>query len=105
MTVQITPERAIYDLPSLGSPKISPDGTRIAYVRSQVNKETNKNESQIWLCDIDGGNRRRLTWTGPVNANPVWSPDGNRLAYVSKRDGDHPLAICVLDFAGGESRI
>jgi len=105
MTAQITPERAIYDLPSLGSPKISPDGTRIAYVRSQVNKETNKNESQIWLCDIDGGNRRRLTWTGPVNANPVWSPDGNRLAYVSKRDGDHPLAICVLDFAGGESRI
>lgn len=105
MTTPITPERAIYDLPSLATPRISLDDKHIVYVRKQVNQETNKGESNLWLCDVDGQNRRRLTWTDTTNGDPVWSPDGTRIAFISARDGDHPNAICILGFDGGEARI
>ncbi|HEU0164396.1 MAG TPA: S9 family peptidase [Thermomicrobiales bacterium] len=105
MTTPISPERAIYDIPSLNTPRISPDGSRIAYVRGQVNQETCKSESQIWISDLDGSNRRRLTWTGTRNGDPVWSPDGSQIAFVTVRDGDRPNSIAILGFDGGESRV
>ncbi|MGC4108479.1 MAG: hypothetical protein QM753_19320 [Thermomicrobiales bacterium] len=101
----IAPDRVVYDLPSLAYPRISPDGTRIAFVRNQVNRETGKPESAIWLIDRDGSNRRRLTWTGTRNGDPVWSPDGSKLAFTSVRDGDKPHAVVVLGFDGGEPEI
>jgi len=105
MSIPISPEHAVNDLPKLGGARISPDGERIIYVRTQVNIETGKDESQIWICGADGTDRRRLTWTGTSNSGPIWSPDGTAIAYVSRRDGDHPNAICVLGFSGGEARI
>ncbi|MGB3328906.1 MAG: hypothetical protein WBA46_08125, partial [Thermomicrobiales bacterium] len=101
----IAPDRVVYDLPSLAYPRISPDGSRIAFVRNQVDRDSGKPEGHVWLIDIDGSNRRRLTHTGTRNGNPVWSPDGSRLAFTSVRDGDKPHAIVVLGFDGGEPEI
>ena len=101
----IAPERAVYDLPSLAAPRIAPDGSRIAYVRNQVNRETGKPEGHIWLVDADGSNRRRLTYTGTRNGDPVWSPDGTKLAFTSLRDGDKPHTVVILGFDGGEPEI
>jgi len=111
VTTPITPERAIYEFPTLGSPRVSPDGKHIVYVRAHVNKATGKAESNIWICDIDGARKRQLTWTGTKNGSPVWSPDGARIAFVSARETDHPdhpNAICLLGllgFTGGEAQI
>ncbi|MGN6485837.1 MAG: alpha/beta fold hydrolase [Thermomicrobiales bacterium] len=108
----IAPDRVVYDLPSLACPRLSPDGTRIAYVRNQVNRESGKPEAHIWLVDVDvdadtddGAHRRRLTWTGTRNGDPVWSPDGSKLAFTSLRDGDKPHTVVVLGFDGGEPEI
>ena len=104
-TTPISPDRAVYDLPSLAWPRISPDGKRIAYVRNQANRETGKPEGHIWLVDADGSGRRRLTYTGTRNGDPVWSPDGSKLAFTSLRDGDKPFCIAVLGLDGGEPQI
>ena len=101
----ITPEHAIYGIPTLAGATISPDGARIAWVRTQVNQATNTSESQIWLANADGSDARQLTQVGTGNAQPTWSPDSTAIAYVSKRDGDHPFAIALLTFDGGESLI
>ncbi|HEU0164709.1 MAG TPA: hypothetical protein VFQ54_06650, partial [Thermomicrobiales bacterium] len=104
MTTPISPERAVFDLPSLGDAAISPDGSRIAYVRSHVDRETAKAGRQIWIVNADGTGKRQLTYIGS-NGEPTWSPDGTALAYVSRRDGDLPFAISLMRFDGGEPAV
>ena len=99
-----TPERAIYDLRTASTPRISPDGSRIVFVLGETSRETDKPTSQVWLIEPDGGNARQLTHVGTSHASPVWSPDGQSIAFVSRRDGDKPFAICLLPLEGGESR-
>jgi TolB protein len=55
---------------------LSPDGRRIAYVRSDGIR------SQIWAMNVDGSGQRRLTSGGDGEFRPQWSPDGRRLAYM-----------------------
>ncbi|MGN6485836.1 MAG: TolB family protein, partial [Thermomicrobiales bacterium] len=105
MTLPISPEAAIFDIPTIGAAVVSPDGTKIAWTRTQVSRETRKSETQIWLSGIDGSNARQLTHVGTANTEPTWSPDGATLAFVTKRDGDKPFAIALLPFAGGEATL
>lgn len=60
-----------------GSPRWSPDGKRIAFLR------TKDKRTQIWVIPADGGEARRLTplSEGSIGA-PVWSPDGKRIAFT-----------------------
>ena len=57
---------------------LSPDGRRIAYVRS----EGTRPRAQIWVMNVDGSDQRRLTSGGDGEFWPQWSPDGRRLAYM-----------------------
>ncbi len=99
----LTPETLVYDLIQVGDPQVSPDGTRIVYGRTVTGRETGQAMSQLWLCDIDGGNARQLTYEGQQNGGARWSPDGTRLAFVSDRVPKSGVFILPLD-AHGEAR-
>jgi len=101
---RLTPEHAIYDLRTAATPRISPNGKRIAFVLGETSRETDKPSSHIWIIDPDGANARQLTRTGTSHSSPAWSPDGQTLAFVSQRDGAKPNAICLLPMDGGEAR-
>lgn len=62
---------------------VSPDGRRVAYIRSD----------HVWLYDLDLGTHRRLTVSGSGHHNPVWSPDGKRVAFRADRRGREPGQI------------
>lgn len=64
----------------------SPDGRRIAFVADRDGDFAN-----LWLCDADGGNARRLVAESNRHQTPVWSPDGRRIAYSRNDDGDCQL--------------
>ena len=102
MAAPLSPSRIVYGFTSAGDPDISPDGSRIAYTVSTADAETKAVSSQVWACDLDGSNPRRLTWTGERNSGARWSPDGSQLAFVSNRVPGSGLFVMLMD--GGEAR-
>ncbi|MCJ2187911.1 alpha/beta hydrolase family protein [Novosphingobium beihaiensis] len=99
------PERAftpadLFKLDGATDPQISPDGSKIAYVRSSGDIMTDRDVPSIWLVDAASGAQRPLV-TGPgAHVSPRWSPDGKRLAYVSS-DGKGAPQLHVLWLASG----
>jgi Tol biopolymer transport system component len=71
----ITEERGNY-----ATPRISPDGKRVALTLLGVE------ERSVWIYDLEGDSFRRLTFEGN-NGGPTWSPDGRWIVYGSTREG------------------
>jgi dipeptidyl aminopeptidase/acylaminoacyl peptidase len=90
---------------SIGQPRFSPDGSRLAYV-SDANGFWN-----VWVANADGSEARVVlqeehdhaspTW-GPGQRSFAWSPDGNELAVCRNEDGFGRLIVVGLE--GGKVR-
>jgi dipeptidyl aminopeptidase/acylaminoacyl peptidase len=64
------------------SPRWSPDGKSIAFLRSAESKEKPA-PAQIYLLPMSGGEARALTDVPKGAGAPVWSPDGHFLVFTS----------------------
>jgi len=84
----------------VGSPRISPDGKRVAYTVGTTDYDTNSSETRIWVVDRDGGAPIPMTRKGSSASSPRWSPDGQRLSFLSARDGGK-TQVWALDLANG----
>jgi dipeptidyl aminopeptidase/acylaminoacyl peptidase len=72
-----------------GAPRVSPDGTTVAFVVTRIDTVVNRYRSQIWLVPADGSRPAEPFTSGEHrDSAPTWSPDGRRLAFVSERAGD-----------------
>jgi len=60
------------------NPSFSPDGKRIVYISDEGGKP------EIWLRDIEGNYRTRLTNNiGVIDSIPRWSPDGSKIVFTA----------------------
>jgi len=87
----------------VADPRISPDGSRIAFTRVSVDTVTDNYRTSLWIIDADGAAPapRPLT-AGPRDAQPRWSPDGKAIAFVRGAEGK-PGQLYVLSMEGGEA--
>jgi dipeptidyl aminopeptidase/acylaminoacyl peptidase len=80
--------RDLFGLQAASSPEISPDGRRVAYVRTHFDLATDQPQRSIWLVDVANGATRPVG-SGGGQSGPRWSPDGTRLAYVAPDSQGH----------------
>ncbi|WCT72792.1 S9 family peptidase [Sphingomonas naphthae] len=77
----------IFGIEAAADPQISPDGSKIAYVRRANDVMTDRTRSAIWLIDVKTGEQVPIAAGPGANMSPRWSPDGKRLAYISTAEG------------------
>lgn len=92
-------DRVGYD----GGPWFSPDGKKIAWrawypeTKEELAlwRDCMENDYivpfplDIWVMDVDGLNKVRLTQNGATNWAPSWHPDGKRIIFSSNKDDWH----------------
>ncbi|WP_162993929.1 S9 family peptidase, partial [Halalkalicoccus subterraneus] len=91
-----------HELVRVGDPRLSPDGERVAFVRTTP-RDDEGNEATIHTASLGGGDFRRFTLTEGVDSEPRWSPSGDRLAFVSTRGDDDRAQLWVAPTDGGEA--
>jgi dipeptidyl aminopeptidase/acylaminoacyl peptidase len=64
------------------SPRWSPDGQRLAFVRS-IDKDGRPQPAQIYILAMAGGEPQALTDLPKGAGAPEWSPDGKTIAFAS----------------------
>jgi dipeptidyl aminopeptidase/acylaminoacyl peptidase len=87
----------VFDLQFAVYPEISPDGNKIAYVRQQMDVQTDRKYSNIWMIDHSGGQHVALTSGKASHYGLQWSPDGRCLAYISTAEGKSQLFVRWMD--------
>lgn len=91
-----------YEFHNVMQPQVSPDGRRVAYGLTSVDREQDRQVPSIWIASLDGLQTPRPFTQGVPAQSPRWSPDGRSLAYLSNRGQGWQLFVALLD--GGEPR-
>jgi dipeptidyl aminopeptidase/acylaminoacyl peptidase len=90
-------QSTFFQMESVSSPIISPDGSTIVFSRGYVDIMRDQGRSNLWVINVAGDRLRQLT-DGPwSDSSPVWSPDGKRLAFLSDRSGTTQLHVMWAD--------
>ena len=92
----------VYNVKDVRDPQRSPDGRWVAYTVSRAIKDTDKNDTDVWMAAWDGSQEVQLTSSPDSESTPRWSPDNKYLAFVSSRQGARSGQIWVLNRLGGE---
>jgi len=85
----------VFDLQYVRDPQISPDGTKIVYVRTEMDIMKDGRSSSLWIINSDGTHHQKLTSNSYSESNPVWSPNGNRISFISNYDDGNGTEIFV----------
>ena len=82
-------------------PRISPDGTRMAWLQIDPLEQN----ADIWVEDLARQTRTRVTTAPERDLGHVWSPDGCWLAYHPDGEDRRRLSIISADGSGASQNL
>jgi len=92
----------LYRVKYVSSPRISPDGSTIAFTVTEYDFQKSESQSHLWVMASDGSNSRQMS-TGDLSVSrPRWNPDGKSLMFVATDSVTDASQAFQLDIAGGD---
>src|SRR5581483_865577 len=90
----------LFGNPRYARMRISPDGTRIAYLAPDA-----RDVLQVWVRTI-GQNDDRTVTADPRRGvlNYFWTYDGQQILYLQDSDGDENYHVYAVALGGGDAR-
>ena len=101
-----TPRQIVSTGQSVHSPRWSPDGLRLVYVRGGTyfalgeDQLGNTETSAIHVVTIASGADQALTDGATLDISPVWTADGRGVLFVSNRSGGRDVYLGRLSRSG-----
>lgn len=77
---------------------LSPDGARAAVSI----RDATGNSRDVWILDLERGQRTRFSFRASDEADGIWSPDGSQIAYSDARGGSADIYLKATSGAGAE---
>src|SRR5437763_13373429 len=81
-------KKDLFDFVWVGDAQVSPDGSRVAFVRVTVNEKKEGYNTSIWMVSTSGGDLPHRLTTGERDSSPRWSPDGKYLLFTRSIEKD-----------------
>src|SRR5207244_11588780 len=66
----------------IADPQISPDGSRVVFVRVTVDEKENRYQTSLFAVATDNPDAPRRLTSGMRDTSPRWSPDAKQIAFV-----------------------
>jgi len=100
-------EKDLFAFVWVANPQLSPDGTRVAFTRVNVDEKHTGYETSVWTVATNGKEPPLRMTNGKHDSQPRWSPDGKNIVFVRGGDKDEagkpkPAQLVLLSLAGGE---
>src|SRR5688572_28142182 len=73
----------LLNIPRVGDPQISPDGSAITFMLSTADWPANRRVAHLWRINTDGTGLRRLSDAPGPPPSARWSPDSSTIAFLS----------------------
>jgi dipeptidyl aminopeptidase/acylaminoacyl peptidase len=93
----------LFNVREVRDPQRSPDGEWVAYTVTRAIRDTDKNDTDVWMVRWDGSQQIQLTFSPDSESRPRWSPDGKYLSFLSSRQGAKKAQVWLLNRSGGEA--
>ncbi|MDR2824242.1 MAG: S9 family peptidase [Prevotellaceae bacterium] len=86
----MTPE-VLWAFGRIGGVQVSPDGKRVLYGVTYYSVTQNKGNTELFVMNIDGSDKKQITKTAEREGSAKWLNDSKHIAFISAESGEPQL--------------